>query len=136
MIRQRISPLDWLIIFFLSVSFCISNFHLFFNGVYSPAPMYKVMNGWVSWWTIFVGLMINVAWLALMAIVLGLNKTRLNPKQACMMGAYLYGLYRDIFDWFHGNYIDTKYKDWIITVMLFAFVQFLFWTIKKFRNST
>lgn len=133
---MRVTKLDWTIIFFLSVSFCISNSHLFFVGVYSDAPMYAYLKGDVEWWVLNIAFMANMVWLTGFAIFLGLSKTRLNLKQASMIAVYGWSLYKDIYDWLHGNYTDTRYKDWIITVMLFAFVQFLFWTIKKFRNST
>lgn len=98
--------------------------------------MFAYLQGDVEWWMFTLGFMINMVWLFGFAIFLGMSKTRLNPKQAAMIFVYGFTMYKDIYDWFKNNNQGTRYIDWIITVMLFAFVQFLFWTIKKFRNST
>lgn len=132
--RIKLSRLDWIIIFFLSVSFCFSNVNSLFNGVYSDAALFKVTNTSVSWWMYIVGYMANVVWIMLFAVVLGLSQTRLNAKQACMIGAYSFSLYKDFYDWFSNNNQGTRYMDWIITILLFGFVQLLFWSMERHRQ--
>lgn len=96
--------------------------------------MFAYMQGDVEWWVFILGFMMNIVWLMAFALVVGMNKTRLNPKQGAMIFVYGFTLYKDIYDWFANNNQGTRYKDWIITIALFAFVELLFWTMARLRQ--
>lgn len=119
------------LIFFVAVSFLISNLHLFFKDVHSDHPMFAYMQGDVEWWVYIVGFMINIVWLFAFAVYVGRSKFRMSVKQSLMIAVYCFSLYKDIYDWFVNNNQGTMYQDWIITIALWVAVQFLYDSAKK-----